>query len=241
MMPRQPGQARSAGREVLWRPQGRIECRHLLLPPALAAFWLVLLFPGRDSPENVRLLLLIYGQVLLPPLVGWIAAGLLLGDPCRELLLAAPRPVWCALLERYTLACASALASWAALLLTTILLASGTPAGSLAQLSLGGAATCLAFAGLGLWAGLRLRSALSGGLAVAALWAAGLIFRLALLAHPLGHLVHPFLLLTTADSPLWTANALVLGVVAATLTILALRLTRNEEALLPHGATEEAI
>ncbi len=90
-------QATAHTAEVLWRPQSRVLRRQLLLPPFLALLGMVMLFPGRDAPDNARFMLSIYGQALLPPLTGWIAAGLLLGDPCRELLLAAPRPVWRAL------------------------------------------------------------------------------------------------------------------------------------------------
>jgi len=228
-------------REVLWKPHYQVYRRNLLLPPALAAVWMLMIFPGRDSPGNVRFMLLLYGEVLLPPLLGWIAAGLLLSDPCRELLLTAPRPVWRVVLERLVLLAASAFLSWGILLLVTWFLADRTMAGPVEQIFLGGAATSLAFASVGLWAALRSRNTLGGGLVVAALWAAGLIFRQALLGHPLGQIVHPFLTLEASESPIWSVNCLILCLTAIMLTVLALRLTRDEEPLLPTEGTEEVV
>lgn len=198
-----------------------------------------MIFPGRDSPENVSFMLLMYGEVLLPPLLGWIAAGLLLSDPCRELLLTAPRPVRYAVLERLILVTASAFLSWGGLLFVAWFLADRTMAAPVEQIFFGGVATTLAFASLGLWAALQSRSTAGGRLIVAALWAAGLIFRRTLLGHPLGQIVHPFLTLEAFESAMWFFNRLVLCLVAFVLTILALLLTRDEEPLLSTEGTEE--
>jgi hypothetical protein len=214
----------------------------------LAAFWLLMLIPGRDDPDQVRFMLSIYGQVLLPPLMGWIGAGLLLGDPCRELLLTFRRPIWCAVLERLALLEATALATWAALFAAAWALllsgpwvqAAGDLGGSATRIFLSGMTTPMAFAGLGLWAALRLRSTLAGGLTVAAVWAGGLIFRRPLLSHRLGHIIHPCLLLEAPESPLWLLNGLFLFFVTIVLAMLALRATGNEEVLLASAPAEEA-
>ncbi len=227
--------------EVLWRPQSRVLRRQLLLPPCLALVGMVMLFPGRGDADNVRFMLSIYGQALLPPLTGWIAAGLLMGDPCRELLLAAPRPAWRALCERAALLGASAFAALVALLAFTLLVPDGVVAPYAGQLFVGGAAVSLAFGGLGLWAGVRTRSPLAGGLIVAALWAAGLAFREQLLSYPLGQALHPCLLLAEPESPPWLLNGLALGLAGAALAGLALYATRDEEPLLPGGTAEETV
>lgn len=227
--------------KFLWRPHCRIYWRNLLLSPAVAIFWGVLTYPNHNSPDDVNFMLLVFGEILLPLLVGWMATGLLLDDPCRELLMVTPRPIWRLVVERLIILLLVATLSWSALLLAMWRIVNGTLVVPLTQIFLGGQVSFLAFSSIGLWAALRFRSGMGGAIIVAALWATGLIFRQGLLTHPIGQLIHPFLTLQAHESPLWPMNCIVLCLVTILLIFLSIHLTFYEECLLPFESTEEIV
>jgi len=219
----------------------QVSRRAIWLPPALAILWLLPIFTSARLPEDVRFILLVYGEVVLPLVLGGIASGLLLNDPCRELLLAAPHPIWRVVLRRFGVLLLSAFCSWAGLLFAIPLLTQHTLADALLQIFFGGAVTGITFASIGLWAALQFRSMRGGGIFVGSLWAGALLFRKVLLSHPIGELIHPFLTLEVPESSTWLPNRLVLCAVAIVLIVLALRLTRNEELFLPNDSTNEVL
>jgi hypothetical protein len=233
---------RKRRRQSLWPPQALLCRRYLLWPLLSAVAWLVMLLPGRGDADNVRTLLLVYGQALLPPLIGATAAALLLADPCRELCLTMPRPIWRSLLERLGLLLLSALLSWVGVLLAAGLVnGPAVAAGFFVRAGLASATVILLLAGLGLCASLLFQSALAGGILALGAWAAGLLLRQTLLVLPLGPLFHPCLLLADPANPLWPANSVALALVSLALTALAMGLTGREERLLPSGAVEEEL
>jgi uncharacterized integral membrane protein len=211
--------------------------RHLIVMLlGVTLIWILLLFTVRTSTRQTTYLLLVYGEVALPAILGSWTAKLLLGDPTLEVLLVMPYPAWRILLERFMVAVGSAVLAYSSLMATTVVLfAMGSLEMPLIQLLIGGAVAGTVFASIGLFATLQMRNTVSGGLMVAAVWGAGLLLREALLAHAVGQLVHPFLTLMAPASPIWPLNRLTLSAVAITCAVMAARLARQEERLLLAG------
>ncbi|OQY43299.1 MAG: hypothetical protein B6242_14915 [Anaerolineaceae bacterium 4572_78] len=201
----------------------------------------MIIYPNYAAPDDVSFMLLVFGEILLPPLAGWIATGLLLGDPCRELLLVTPRPIWRIVVERLIMLMLVVTVSWGALLFVMWQLVNYTLVIPPTQLFWGGQVSVLIFISIGLWSALRFRNVVGGSIIVAALWATGLIFRQSLLVHPIGHLIHPFLTFQAHESPLWLMNCIMLCLIALVFIFLAVRLTFHEECWLPFESNEEIV
>jgi hypothetical protein len=193
------------------------------------------------DPLEVRFMLLTYGEVLLPQIAGWIATGILLSDPCRELLLSSGRAIWKTMIERLILVFSATLVAWGLLLLLTCCVVKSNEALQAAGLRmfLGGAISCLCFISIGAVLSLWLHHRIAGGVILMALWALLLLFKQSMLASDLGQVLYPFLTLDMPDSAFWWINRLTLLVFSLLLIYGAARLTRQEEALLPHGEIEE--
>ncbi len=214
--------------------------RPLLIVLSISVLCLLPLFMVSRSDEQVIQLLLVYGEVLIPPMLGGICANLVLNDPYREVLLTLPHRFWRVVLGRFAIVIIVTMLLWGIMIaLGCVLQPQVVP--SSAQIAVGGAVTFVAFACLGLWAALRLRSTVGGGVFVAALWTAPLLLREVLLTSLPGLLLHPFLTLQAPDSPFWLFNRLLLSGIALLLLLLALRLTTDAEALLPSESLREEL
>jgi ABC-type transport system involved in multi-copper enzyme maturation permease subunit len=215
--------------------------RHnLLVVSCVAAVWLVLLFVVRRSSREVTKLLLVYGEVLLPALLGSMATGILLNDPCRELLLVAPYKLWKVVVGRLAVLIVGTALVWLLLVGIALVLQPQleTP---VVQVLLGGISTFSAFAGLGLFTSLLFRSAIGGGMCIGAVWASALLFRESLLANPIGLLLHPFLTLQAPESLVWTINRLALSGITLILLLLSLPRLHQDETLLPREERREEL
>lgn len=194
----------------------------------------ILIHPSRTAalPHEYVLSSLILGEILLPPVVGWIASGVVLRDPMKEVILATPYPQTRLTLKRLLTHLASALTVWLAFLIFFWQLAE-RPQLNLLKLGLGaGLPAMLLFGATGLWGSLRLGTWTGGGICVTLLWGSGLVFRQTWLSLPL---FYPFLTYFAAESsehPAWWANRVLLCIVSGVLIFDACRLVDNEELLL---------
>jgi len=214
--------------------------RQTLLLFLLSLLFEVMIIPQSD-PADVRFMFAVYGEVLLPQMAGWVATGILAGDPSRELLFVTSRPVWKTVVERLELVILTATFSFGSLfLLTHIIKNSESFPNDGLKLFLGSVVSCLLFASIGIFSSVRLRNRAAGGVMITALWALTLLFQQDILASEIGHIIYPFLTLNAPDSPFWIINRLTLIVFSLLLILGTIRLTRQEESLLPHGESEEA-
>lgn len=201
----------------------------------------LLLTTVRSSPRELGYLLLAYGEVLLPIIVGSLTAGIVMNDRSRELWLTMSYPFWRIVLGRAVVLLTTALLLWTLLAGLGSALARSSLQLATLRIILGGMTGCIWFGALGCWASWRLSSSVGGGVICATLWAGPLLFREALLATPFGALIHPFLTLQAADHPLWLVNRALLLSLAVVLFSLTLRALRHEEWLLPHTSTLEEL
>lgn len=189
------------------------------------------------DPLSVQNLLLTYGEVLLPQIAGWIATGVLLSDPCRELLLSSGRPIWKTMIERVLLIFSTTLAAWGGMLLCTCYVTKRSTALQAvgAQMFWGGAVASLLFISIGVLFALGFHNRVAGGVVMTSSWAALLLFKQSILTSELGQILYPFLTLDMPDSPFWWTNRLVLTTLSLLLLGGAILLTGQEERLLPQG------
>lgn len=216
----------------------RIYQAQLALFFALGIVVAILLYPSRESgqPFGVEHVYssFVYGEILLPPTVGWLASGIMLRDPFQEVVLTTPYSQARLALERLSVLLAAALLAWFVFLLFTWVLAA-QPQMNLLKLGLAGLPVTLLFGATGFWSGLRLRAWVGGGFCVTILWGSGLVFRHAWMGIPL---FYPFLTYFAAEHgehPAWWANRLLLCIVSCVLIFDACRLVNNEEMLLSAG------
>ena len=216
----------------------RIYQAQLLLFFVLGVIFAILLYPSRETGQPYATEYVysgfVYGEILLPPTVGWLASGIMLRDPFLEVVLTTPYSQPRLTLERLTVLLAAALLSWIVFLLFIWQLAA-QPQMNLLKLGLASLPVMLLFGATGLWSGLRLRAWVGGGFCVTLLWGSGLVFRHAWLALPF---LFPFLTYFAAEHgehPAWWANRLLLCVVSGVLIFDACRLVNNEELLLSAG------
>ncbi len=198
----------------------------------------ILLYPSRESgqPFGVEYVYssFVYGEILLPPTVGWLASGIMLRDPFQEVVLTTPYSQARLALERLSVLLAAALLAWFVFLLFTWILAA-QPQMNLLKLGLAGLPVTLLFGATGFWSGLRLCAWVGGGFCVTLLWGSALLFHKAWLGFPF---LFPFLTYFAAEHgahPAWWANRLLLCIVSGVLIFDACRLVNNEELLLSAG------
>ena len=204
----------------------------------LGVFVAVLLYPSRTTGQPYATEFVyssfVYGEILLPPTVGWLASGIMLRDPFQEVILTTPFSQARLALERLSVLLAAALLSWLVFLLFIWILAA-QPQVNHMKLGLASLPVTLLFGATGLWSGLRLRTWIGGGFCVTLLWGSGLVFREAWLGLPF---LYPFLTYFATEHgehPAWWANRLILCVVSGVLIFDSCRLVNNEELLLSAG------
>jgi hypothetical protein len=216
----------------------RFHTRHFLVIACLAAVWLVVLVAVGQSSVEVTPIVIIYGEVMLPAVLAVIAAGIVLGDASRELLLIAPYALWKIVVGRLAILLFGAALIWLGFLVLLMLLQFRLQAPP-PQVLVGGIATASMFACLGVCVSLWLRSALVGGMVAGAVWAAALLFRDPLMTAPLGVLLHPFLTLQAPQAETWAANRLTLVCLALLFLVLGLQRLHDTEVLLPNEESRE--
>jgi len=160
---------------IRWRTHTRLLRRSLTVPALLALLSTAVLVANGQSLTNLRVWTALYGEVL-PPLLGVLAARMVLHDAARELMLAAPYSLWRVLLERSGLLLGWAMISWGSMLVVAWLLAAQSVL-DLVMLFVGGAAMCWAGVGLGLWTALRCHNFVVSGAVIVSVWAVGLMVR----------------------------------------------------------------
>ncbi len=219
----------------------RIYQAQLSLLPVLGIVVAVLLYPSRETGQPYAAEYVyssfVFGEILLPPTVGWLASGIMLRDPFQEVVLTTPYSQARLALERLSVLLIAALLAWLVFLLFIWLLAE-QPQMNLPKLVLAGLPVTLLFGATGLWSGLRLGTWIGGGFCVTLFWGSGLVFRQAWLGLPL---LFPFLTYFAAEHgehPAWWANRLLLCIVSGVLIFDACRLVNNEEALLTAGGED---
>jgi hypothetical protein len=216
---------------VPWRHYLRTMRGEILwLPGLLTLLCAALVLLNRAQPANARMVVMIYLEVLLPPLTAWAASSLLVSDPTLELHLTAPRQPRRTLLERYALLLGAA-AAWAPTMLIWVrawVIPIAPPSGWL-HWALVWAAPTTGLSSLAGWAALAGRSPTVGAMAATLPWSTQLVFREWFMATPTRRTVFLFLSLAAPGSPQWPLNRafwLTLGVV---FLALSLRLLRDEE------------
>lgn len=184
--------------------------------------------------------LLIYGEVVLPALLGCLAATTWMGDGYREVLMTYPyRP------QRIVgarLACLLGMSwlSWTLLVLAGRWSAIADQTGEawpLWKVVLGGGVAQLLALSVGSWLSLRLHSVVAACMGVVAGWGLILALRKALLAS--AALVHPLLSLEAMLHPLWPLNRLILALVSIMLLLLTLWELRASERFLPTSGLDQ--
>lgn len=219
-------------------------CRpQLLLIFALGVSVGVLLYPSREdaAPYAAEYVHsgLVFGEVLLPALVGWLAASLVLRDPLLEVVLTTPYRQSRLVLERLAVFFVTAVVAWM-VLLTAVWWQAARPEMPFGELIFASLSTTVLFGAVGLWGSLRLRTWIGAGLVVTLVWGAGLVFRHIWLSHPLSY---PFLTYFLRDSlghAVWWANRLLLCGISAILVVDSCRLVNKEEMLLTASRSEDS-
>ena len=197
--------------------------------------WMVMYGNQQDGHERV---LLVFGDVLLPPILGCCGAALWLGDRCRELWMTMRQPLWRVLLQRLSMLYGFGVASWLLVLgLAQLSGHSGVPI----QLAIGVLITLLFGVALGTWLGLLLRSTLSGAIGVLVVWGLVIIFREALLTTPITTLLHPLLTFQDSMHPWWNINRPTIGGAATLLILHSCMLITHTESLLPAHASDDVV
>ncbi len=198
----------------------------------------VLLYPSRETGQPYAAEFVyssfVFGEILLPPTVGWLASGIMLRDPFQEVVLTTPYSQGRLTLERLSVLLIAALLTWLVFLLFIWRLAE-QPQVNFLKLGLASLPVTLLFGATGLWSGLRLRAWVGGGFSVTLLWGSTLLFHKAWLSLPF---LFPFLTYFAAEHgehPSWWTNRLLLCVVSGVLIFDTCRLVNNEELLLSTG------
>ncbi len=201
----------------------------------------LLLLTVRDAPREVTHLVIIYGETLLPIALGSLTASVLMTDPCRELWLTMPYPIWRLSLRRLTVLLIVTLLLWVLLVGVSAILSTAPLHIAPMRMAVGGSVTIIWFSALGFWGAIGLRSAGGGGALCATVWTGALLLRQALMATWLGQILHPFLTLQDSGNPHWVENRALLLTTAFILFALAMRRTRSEEPLLPCEGTQDDV
>ena len=188
-------------------------------------------------PDTIEFALsgLVFGEILLPLTMGWLAAGIILRDPLKEVIIASPYSQTRLALKRLFTQLLSALLVWLIFLLVIWQQATSIQMNML-KLGLGILPVMLLFGAVCLWSGLRLGSWTSGGICVTILWGSGFVFRQVWL--DILTPIYPFLTYFAAEHtehPIWWTNRLMLCVVSVILILDVCRLLGNEEMFLTSG------
>lgn len=141
----------------------------LVLVFALGVIVGVVLYPSRENitPYSTEYVHsgLVFGEVLLPALVGWLAASLVLRDYFLEVVLTTPYLQTRLVLERLAVFVVTAIVAWI-VFLTVVWWQAARPETPFVELILANLSTTFLFGSIGLWGSLRLRTWIGAGLVV---------------------------------------------------------------------------
>ena len=162
---------------------------------------------GVADQEDLRKSL-VYGEMLLPLVVGWAATWVVLGDRVRDLVAVTVTPLWQLYLRRLFLILLAVGLVWS-LAFGAVTLALHVEGQTLlaGRIWIGGLVTAFFFGSCGYAASLALRNALTGAGVTTVLWGSALM---SIQAAPALALFHPFLTYAEALHPAWIVNRLLL-------------------------------
>lgn len=196
----------------------RIFYRQIAMLGLISAGAFLLLLPARYSNSFWHNGLL-YGDVLYPPLVGWVTAGVIVGDKTAELLLTLPRPLWQIYIYRFFTLLPLA---WVigGCFLGGVHLFSTYPIPFFWLYTAGTILTGLFFAALGGAISSWRSSHLMGGIFLTSVWSIFVLLQEQLLFLPL---LNPFLTYQNIQSEVWLLNRLIFGVLALLFFLITLK------------------
>ncbi len=208
----------------------------LLLATALIAIS-ILLITYNDAFMNLVPASLILGEVFLPAIAGWLAAGLLLRDSLLEILATTPYALWRIAIERLTVILLFGTLLWLVVLIVAwqLTIPPFRSPVNWSQMLVANLVAMLLFAAVGFWGSLILRSWAGGSLLVLLLWGSGLFLAPIWLNNPL---FFPFLTLFQLDNSIWLYNRLVLLLIALALLLWGCLSIRREQLLQAVGESE---
>lgn len=196
----------------------KIFYRQIVILGLASAGALLLLLPSATSNTFGQNGLL-YGDVLYPPLVGWVTAGVIFGDRTTELLLTLPRPLWQIYLHRFITLVFVAWVIWLTFYSSIELLATQQNLFWGSQL-IGTTVTLFFFAALGGLMSIWRSSHLMGGIFLTTLWSLSILLQEQFLNWPLSN---PFLTYQNTNSEVWVINRLLFFMMALIFLFITLK------------------
>ena len=162
---------------------------------------------GVADQEDLRKSL-VYGEMLLPLIVGWAGTRVVLGDQARDLVAVTVTPPWQLYLRRLFLILLAVGLVWTlAFGAVTLVLQVGSQTLLARRIWIGGLVAAFFFGSCGYAASLALHNALIGAGVTTVLWGSALM---SIQAAPDLALFHPFLTYAEALHPTWIVNRLLL-------------------------------
>lgn len=210
---------------------------HLLLPLGLGIITSVLLIVNRNSRVDLKETSLIFGEMFLPIVMGWLAAGVLLRDPTFELLATLPHRLWRFVIERIAVLLLCGGSIWIAVLFVTYYALGqlALPLSQWARMFLTNLVSMSFFVALGCSGSLALRSWTGGILLVLLIWGAGLFLQPVWETYPL---FAPFLTIFKPYSAIWPYNRLIYLFLALVLLLLGCLSIQREQILFNREGNE---
>lgn len=219
----------------------RIQRTSLLLIIFSGALFSVVIIVQSD-PDDVQFLLLAFGEILLPQIAGWVATGVFLADPCRELIMISKRPLWTLIFERMELIFLSGILSFGMLFSITLMKNREAFINDSWKLFLGSSVSLLLFISIGTFFSISIRQRVAVGLTISALGTFALLFRQNILVDYWGFLLYPFLTVYDSENSLWAANRILLSLFSLiTWGGILVFSVWKEETLLPHKEEMEEV
>lgn len=219
----------------------RIQRTSLLLIIFSGTLYSVVIIVQSD-PNDIRFLFLAFGEILLPHIAGWVAAGIFLADPCRELIMTSKRPLWTLIFERMELIFLSGILSFGVLFSITLMKNREAFINDSWKLFSGSSVSLLLFISIGTFFSLLIRQRVAAGLTISALGTFALLFRQNILAHYWGFLLYPFLTIVDSENSFWATNRILLSLFSLiTWGGILVFSVWKEETLLPHKEEMEEV
>ncbi len=219
----------------------RIQRTSLLLIIFSGALYSIVIIVQSD-PNDMRFLFLAFGEILLPQIAGWVAAGVFLADPCRELILTSKRPLWTLMFERMELIFLSGILSFGMLFSITLMRNREAFINDSWKLFSGSSVSLLLFISISTFFSILIRQRVAAGLTISALGTFALLFRQNILAHYWGFLIYPFLTVADSENSLWATNRILLSLFSLIIWGGILVFSGwKEETLLPHKEELEEV
>lgn len=222
----------------LFRTSFRVYAPYGLLLFSSALVWGLMFVLTRDQQQYSSNLLL-YGEVLVAPIVGCMATTLWMSDSCREILMTMSISSQALISVRIAVIWFYASLSWGGLCLLAVYSVDQPIVSSISYIRLfvGGLTSITFGLLLGSSLAILLRSTINACLGVIALWGLAIVFRINLLQSMFGTLIHPFLTYDDPLNSLWIVNrSVLLSIGILLLGASFLRLQREERFIVDSSA-----